>query len=63
MRLLERLRIWGGLFIASTVWGSTWLAIKIGLLSMPPIFSVTIPYEISERLAKGDPICRLVLKK
>ncbi len=22
-----------------------------------------IPYEISERLAKGDPICRLVLKK
>jgi drug/metabolite transporter (DMT)-like permease len=44
---LERLRIWGGLFIASTVWGSTWLAIKIGLLSMPPIFSVTVRFAIA----------------
>jgi drug/metabolite transporter (DMT)-like permease len=36
----ERVRIWLGFAIVSTVWGSTWLAIKIGLQSVPPLLAV-----------------------
>jgi drug/metabolite transporter (DMT)-like permease len=35
----ERVRIWLGFAIVSTVWGSTWLAIKIGLQSVPPLLA------------------------
>ena len=33
----ERIRLWIGFAIISFVWGSTWLAIKIGLHSVPPL--------------------------
>ena len=33
----ERIRIWAGFTVISFVWGSTWLAIKIGLESVPPL--------------------------
>lgn len=40
----ERLRIWGGVALISVVWGSTWLAIKIGLSSVPPLLGVGIRF-------------------
>ena len=43
----ERLRIWGGFLTISIVWGSTWLAIKVGLGSMPPFFSAGIRFALA----------------
>ncbi len=43
----ERFRIWTGFAIVSFVWGSTWLAIKIGLGSMPPFLGAGIRFAIA----------------
>jgi drug/metabolite transporter (DMT)-like permease len=43
----ERIRVWIGFVIISTVWGSTWLAIKIGLHSVPPFFAAGIRFVIA----------------
>ena len=43
----ERFRIWVGFAIVSFVWGSTWLAIKIGLGSIPPFFGAGIRFAIA----------------
>lgn len=43
----ERTRIWIGFVIISLVWGSTWLAIKIGLTSVPPFFAAGIRFLIA----------------
>jgi drug/metabolite transporter (DMT)-like permease len=44
---VERFRIWVGFAIISFVWGSTWLAIKIGLGSAPPFFAAAIRFAIA----------------
>jgi drug/metabolite transporter (DMT)-like permease len=38
----ERLLIWLGFALISTVWGTTWLAIRIGLESIPPFYAAAI---------------------
>lgn len=43
----SRLALGIGFCIVSTVWGSTWIAIKIGLDSMPPFFSAGIRFVIA----------------
>jgi drug/metabolite transporter (DMT)-like permease len=43
----ERLNIWLGFFIISTVWGSTWLAIKIGVTFIPPFLAAGIRFVIA----------------
>lgn len=46
----ERLRIWVAFFIVCTVWGSTWLAIKIGLESVPPLLGAGIRFVIASTI-------------
>jgi drug/metabolite transporter (DMT)-like permease len=43
----ERLLIVAGFAAISIVWGSTWLAIKIGLESIPPVFGVAIRFTLA----------------
>ncbi len=43
----ERVKVWIGFVIVSWVWGSTWLAIKIGLGSVPPILGAGIRFMIA----------------
>ncbi len=43
----HRLLVWLGFIIISTVWGSTWLAIKIGLESMPPFFAAGLRFAVA----------------
>jgi drug/metabolite transporter (DMT)-like permease len=43
----ERVRIWIGFVIVSSVWGSTWLAIKIGLESVPPFLGAGLRFVIA----------------
>ena len=43
---------WAGIVAVSFIWGSTWLAIKIGLGSMPPFLSAGMRFAI----AAGVPI-------
>lgn len=43
----ERLRIWSAFLIVSTVWGSTWLAIKIGLMTVPPFLSAGVRFVVA----------------
>lgn len=38
----ERPGIWLAFFIISTVWGTTWYAIRIGLETVPPFFSAAV---------------------
>jgi len=38
----ERLQIWVAFGIVSTVWGTTWLAIRIGLETVPPFLSAGV---------------------
>lgn len=40
----ERTLVWSGLAAISFIWGSTWLAIKIGLGSVPPFLGVGIRF-------------------
>lgn len=43
----DRLKIIGGFILASVIWGSTWLAIKIGLGSIPPFFGAAFRFLIA----------------
>lgn len=43
----EKIKIWLAFGIACLVWGSTWLAIKIGLASMPPFLGAGIRFFIA----------------
>ena len=43
----EKLKIWFGFFIISTVWGSTWLAIKIGITAIPPFLAAGVRFVIA----------------
>jgi len=60
----ERLRIWIAFFIVCTVWGSTWLAIKIGLETVPPFLAAGIRFVIASSVlgvivkARGIPLPR-----
>jgi len=49
----EKLRIWFGFAVISTVWGSTWLVIKIGLETLPPFFSAGIRFVIAATVLYG----------
>ena len=46
----ERTRVWIGFVIVSWVWGSTWLAIKIGLHSVPPMIGAGIRFLIASSI-------------
>jgi putative membrane protein PagO len=46
----ERFRIWVGFVIVSWVWGSTWLAIKIGLESVPPMTGAGIRFALASAI-------------
>ncbi|MBM2841409.1 MAG: Multidrug transporter permease [Bacteroidetes bacterium] len=46
----ERVRVWIGFVIVSWVWGSTWLAIKIGLHSVPPMIGAGIRFLIASAI-------------
>jgi len=43
----ERVRIWAAFVIVCTVWGSTWMAIKIGLETIPPFFAAGVRFVIA----------------
>jgi len=43
----ERLRIAIGFLVVSTVWGSTWLAIKIGVETIPPFLAAGVRFVIA----------------
>ena len=43
----QKLRIALGFTIISIIWGSTWLAIKIGLESIPPFYGVAIRFAVA----------------
>jgi len=60
----ERVRIWIAFFVVCTVWGSTWLAIKIGLETVPPLLAAGIRFVIASSLlavivkVRGIPVPR-----
>jgi len=41
------LRIWGALLIVYVVWGSTYLAIRIAVETVPPMFAAGIRFTIA----------------
>jgi drug/metabolite transporter (DMT)-like permease len=43
----DRFRVLVGFFIISTVWGSTWLVIKIGLTRIPPFLSAGLRFAVA----------------
>jgi len=43
----ERFRIWLAFFIVCGVWGSTWLAIKIGLQTVPPFLAAGLRFAVA----------------
>jgi drug/metabolite transporter (DMT)-like permease len=43
----ERVLIVAGFVLISLIWGSTWLAIKIGLDSVPPLFAVAMRFALA----------------
>lgn len=43
----ERVRIWIGFVIVSTVWGSTWLAIKMGSDRIPPFLAASLRFAVA----------------
>lgn len=43
----DRMKIGLSFFVASTVWGSTWLAIRLGLEAMPPVLSAALRFVIA----------------
>ena len=49
----ERMRVWLGFLVVSWVWGSTWLAIKIGLASVPPILGAGLRFVIAGSILFG----------
>jgi len=46
----ERIRIWVAFTVVCTVWGSTWMAIKIGLETVPPFLSAGVRFLIASLL-------------
>jgi drug/metabolite transporter (DMT)-like permease len=46
----EKARIWVGFGIVSLVWGSTWLAIRIGLDSLPPFLSAGVRFTVASAI-------------
>ncbi len=46
----ERLRVWIGFSVVSMVWGSTWLAIKIGLATIPPLTAAGVRFAVASLL-------------
>lgn len=46
----ERIRIWIGFVIVSFVWGSTWLAIKVGLQSVPPFLAAGLRFMLASMI-------------
>ncbi|MBI4546704.1 MAG: DMT family transporter [Ignavibacteriae bacterium] len=43
----EKLLVAGGFVLISLIWGSTWLAIKVGLDSVPPCYGVAIRFTVA----------------
>ena len=43
----ERVLMTLGFVLISIIWGSTWLAIKVGLGSVPPFFAVAIRFTLA----------------
>src|SRR5271169_2109790 len=43
----ERLLVIAGFILISIIWGSTWLAIKIGLENIPPFFGVALRFTVA----------------
>jgi drug/metabolite transporter (DMT)-like permease len=46
----QRARIWIGYAVICFVWGSTWLAIKIGLQSVPPLIAAGVRFLIASAI-------------
>jgi len=46
----ERLKIWAGFLAIALIWGSTWLAIKIGLEVFPPLLGAAIRFLIASAI-------------
>ncbi len=46
----EHVKIWAGYCAISFIWGSTWLAIKIGMQSVPPFLAVGIRFAIASAI-------------
>lgn len=44
---LSSVKVWLGFVIVCLVWGSTWLAIKIGLTSVPPFLSISLRFAVA----------------
>ncbi len=49
----DRLLVCLGFIVISTVWGSTWLAIKIGLRTMPPFFAAGLRFVVASGVLYG----------
>jgi drug/metabolite transporter (DMT)-like permease len=49
----DRLLTWLGFIIISTVWGSTWLAIKIGLRTVPPFYAAGFRFVVASVVLYG----------
>ena len=43
----ERVKIVFGFVIISLIWGTTWLAIKVGLVSISPLFGITLRFIVA----------------
>jgi drug/metabolite transporter (DMT)-like permease len=48
--IAERTKVWMAFTVVSTVWGSTWLAIKLGLQSVPPFLAAGVRFAIASFL-------------
>jgi drug/metabolite transporter (DMT)-like permease len=46
----DKVKIAVGFVVISLIWGSTWLAIKIGLESVPPFFGVAIRFAVASMI-------------
>jgi drug/metabolite transporter (DMT)-like permease len=44
---------WAGIVTVSLIWGSTWLAIKVGLESMPPFLSAGLRFALAAGVLAG----------
>jgi drug/metabolite transporter (DMT)-like permease len=49
----DRILTWLGFIIISTVWGSTWLAIKIGLQTVPPFLAAGFRFVVASAVLYG----------
>lgn len=51
-RAISRAQIIGGLIIVCLIWGSTWLAIKEGLVSIPPFLAAAVRFVLASMLLR-----------